>query len=68
MEYRRVPYCVTYFEIFSYDDLFEIELRHEVTFIGFADNVVLVTTSKTEHTVMQKANIALFGCDQGIWS
>lgn len=42
-----------------YDDLFDIDLPQEVTPIGFADDVALVITAKTEGLLMQRANTAL---------
>lgn len=42
-----------------YDDLFKINLPQETHLIGFADDVALIVSAKTEEALMENANTAL---------
>lgn len=42
-----------------YDDLFKIRMPDGITLVGFADDVAIVATAKTETLLMDVANIAL---------
>lgn len=42
-----------------YDGLFKVKLPDGVTLVGFADDVIMLVTAKTEDAIMEKGNLAL---------
>lgn len=42
-----------------YDDLFKIDLPQEANLLGFADDVALIVTAKTEEALVENTNTAL---------